>query len=99
MNGKKNAALKIAALVGSRKIQSRTQDTFCVPWSEGVWEGSGRVLEGHGGSGKGSGGSWVVLESLGGVPEGSWRVWDGFQEGPGGSRPDLAQNLNFVKRS
>jgi len=27
------------------------------------------------------------------------RVWDGLQEGPGGSRPDLAQNLNFVKRS
>ena len=26
----KNAALKIAALVGSRKIQSRRQDTFCV---------------------------------------------------------------------
>ena len=33
-------------------------------------------------SGRGSG---KVLEGLGGVPGGSWRVWERFREGPGGS--------------
>ena len=62
-NGETNFILKITALVGSRKIQPRTQDTIVAPWSEGVWEGSGRVLESPGGSGR--------------VPGGSWRVWKG----------------------